>query len=122
MDTNKEKNQEQEFKEKVIDMADTIAIRNFGKKSARQFREDTVKDINTTPEDVIDQNPNMSENQAKAFARTINEEGRRAAASFTQALTLKILYQELQTPYYLSQFDFVNHFDDIVMEAGNTKE
>lgn len=122
MDTNKEKNQEQEFKEKVIDMADTIAIRNFGKKSARQFREDTVKDINTTPEDVMDQNPDMSENQAKAFARTINEEGMRAAASFTQALTLKVLYQELQTPYYLSQFDFVNHFDDIVMEAGNTKE
>ena len=122
MDTNKEKNQEQEFKEKVIDMADTIAIRNFGKKSARQFREDTVKDINTTPEDVMDQNPDMSENQAKTFARTINEDGMRAASSFTQALTLKILYQELQTPYYLSQFDFVNNFDDIVMEAGNTKE
>lgn len=48
--------------------------------------------------------------------------GERAAQDFTGQLALLVLYQEIEAGYNLSAYKWINNFESVKIEAGNSKQ
>lgn len=107
-------------KERIIDLADAL-VASEGK-TFKEVREGLADEMTMTRDRVKNANPDLTDGQAEAQAKVIADRATRAARKLVNELLEKVLYQELTTPDGLSQFSFVDVFDDIKIEAGNTKE
>lgn len=108
-------------KESVLDVADSIAQEQHGKDFA-EVREDLVRSMNATAKDVLAENPNMSEPQARARAVEQRAAATTTAEQLVKDLLLKVLYQEINSGGAARYLDFIDRFPQFKLEAGNSKE
>lgn len=110
----------QEEKERIIDLADALVMETG--KTFKETREALAREMEMTGKAVKEANPDLTDGEAEARANVIRSRATRQAGKLVNELLEKVLYQELTTPDALTQFSFVNVFDDVKIEAGNTKE
>lgn len=109
-----------EEKDRIIDLADALVYNQ--RKTFKEVREGLADEMQMTKERVKAASPDLTDQQAEMQAEVIRDRATRAAGKLVNELLAKVLYQELDTPDELTQFSFVSVFDDIKIDAGNTKE
>ena len=108
-------------KEAILDAADSLSHEKHGQ-DFKTTREELAAKMSTTEKDVMNADPSVSVNMARARSVEIRAAATTTAEQLVKDLLLKVLYQEIHSGGAAKYLDFIDKFPVFKLEAGNAKE